>query len=369
MGNMFLELPRLMAGTWETVCQFGVAMADYGKRLQKIRSQAQFAARLTSQLLAFARRQVLQPRCLSLNSIISETSGLLKSVVGEQIKFEIELAADLATTQADPTQIGQVVMNLCLNARDAMPKGGLLAITTHNVEIGEEFQKIHSYVPAGWYARLSVSDTGVGMDGTTKARIFEPFFTTKELGRGTGLGLATVYGIVKQHGGFLTVESKPGHGTTFDVYLPASSGIPEVSEAAAAEMSLRGTETILLAEDHDGIRELAQRALSLQGYKVIPACNGLEAVELFKQNCESIQLVLLDVVMPTLGGLDAYIQMIAIEPDLPVIFTSGYTALVDPQIRKGAAFLQKPYPMQTLNRTVRKVLDQNRLRFISAVPA
>lgn len=357
----------VILGWTDFCCEEAPAGSPLRDGLQKIHNQAQFAAGLTSQLLAFARRQVLQPRSIRLNAVIAESTGLLKSVLGEQIEVDIKLAQDLAISQADPTQIGQVIMNLCLNARDAMPKGGRLAIETHNVAIGEEFRKIHPYVPAGRFVQLSVSDTGIGMDAATKSRIFEPFFTTKELGRGTGLGLATVYGIVKQHGGFLTVDSKPGLGTTFDVYLPASSTVPEISAAAAVEISLRGTETVLVADDHEGIRELGQRTLSLHGYKVIPACNGQEAVRLFKQKSEEIQLVLLDVVMPGLSGPDAYTQMSAIKPDLPVIFASGYTALADPQIRKGAAFLQKPYTMETLNRTVRSVLDQHRLNFMSAV--
>lgn len=328
--------------------------------LEKIRCQAQCAAGLTSQLLAFARRQVLQRRSMNLNTLISETTSLLTSVIGEQIEMKVELAEELATAQADPTQITQVIMNLCLNARDAMPTGGRLLIKTQNVEIAEEFRKSHPYAHAGRFVWLSVSDTGVGMDSATKARLFEPFFTTKELGRGTGLGLATVYGIVKQHGGFLTVESKPGCGTRFEVYLPAGSAIPEPRELPG-EINPRGTETILIVEDHEALRELASLTLSSQGYKVVQACNGQEAVYLFKQRPEEIHLAVMDIVMPVLSGSDAYAQMSAIKPNLPVIFSSGYTASVDTQIQQGACFLQKPYPMQTLSRAVRSVLDQNRL--------
>jgi len=218
------------------------------ERLRKICDQAQRAAGLTSQLLAFARRQVLQPRRIDLNSLVEEGTGLLRKVIGEDIEVCFLPAANLRVALADPVQIDQVLMNLCLNARDAMPKGGRLVIETQNVDIDEDYCRLHTYyIRPGSYVWLTVSDTGIGMDAATIDRIFEPFFTTKEIGKGTGLGLATVFGIVKQHGGFINVYSEPGKGTTFRVYLPGDDGAPEPPKAEPDEEPQKGTETILLA--------------------------------------------------------------------------------------------------------------------------
>jgi CheY-like chemotaxis protein len=326
-----------------------------------IRDQAQRSAGLTRQLLAFARRQVLQPRSVNLSDLVSKIADLLKTAIGEQTELKIALAPSLQATMADPTQIEQVVMNLCLNARDAMPQGGRIVIETSNVEIGEDFCRTHSYGHPGRYVLLSVSDTGMGMDAATLDRIFEPFFTTKEMGKGTGLGLATVYGIVKQHGGFVNVYSEPGQGTTFHLYLLAKSGSPEAIELATSEDAQKGgTETILVAEDHEGIRELVRKTLTSQGYSVILASNGRDAVHMFKVNSEEIRLVVLDVAMPFLSGPEAHSQMCAIRPGLPVIFMSGHVAesvSLNSKITAGAAFLQKPCTPQALSRTVRNTLD------------
>jgi len=331
------------------------------KKLETILDQTRRAAGLTSQLLAFARRQVLQPRNLDLNDLVSETASLLQSLIGEHIEIRVMLTPDHGVIRADATQIEQVLMNLCLNARDAMPKGGRLLIETQQIEISEEFSRVHSYAAAGGYVLLAVSDTGVGMDAAILDRIFEPFFTTKETGRGTGLGLATVYGTVKQHGGFVNVYSEPGQGTTFRVYLPANSGIPEARRSSAFnEKVAGGVEAILVAEDHEALRELARHTLASFGYRVIFAHNGLEALRLFEANSTEIRLALLDVVMPLLSGPDAYSQMCAIKPGLPVIFTTGYTAesaSLNHKIEKGAVFLQKPYSPQTLARAIRSTLD------------
>ena len=331
------------------------------ENFRMIRDQAHRSAGLTRQLLAFARRQVLQPRSVNLNDLVSRMLGLLKTAVGEQTELKIALAPGLQSTMADPTQIDQVLMNLCLNARDAMPQGGRIVIDTSNVEMGEDFCRTHSYGNPGRYVLLSVSDTGIGMDAATLDRIFEPFFTTKEIGKGTGLGLATVYGIVKQHGGFVNVYSEPGQGTTFRVYLRASSSSPEAIEPATSEDDQKGgTETILVAEDHEGLRELVRQTLTSLGYSVILARDGRDAVRMFKANSEEIQLVVLDVVMPFLGGAEAHSQMCAIRPGLPVIFMSGYVAesvSLNSRITAGAAFLQKPCTSQALSRTVRSTLD------------
>ena len=292
-----------------------------------------------------------------------EGVALLRRVIGEQIEVRVLTAPDLRVTLADPTQIEQVLMNLCLNARDAMPDGGQLIIETQNVEIDEEYCRVHPYARQGSYVLLAVSDTGVGMDAATTERVFEPFFTTKEVGKGTGLGLATVYGVVKQHGGFIHLYSELGKGTTFRIYLPATSGAPEPREPKTDERTPKGTETILLAEDNEGLREAAHEMLQRLGYRVILASNGAEAIELFKANSRQIDLVILDIVMPHLSGPAAYSQMAAIQPDLRAVFATGYTAetaSLNSTLEKGVPILQKPYSMKNLGQIVRGTLDRAR---------
>jgi len=329
-------------------------------RLQKICAQAKRTAGLTSQLLAFARQQVLQPRKIDLNGLIEEGTSLLRRVIGADVEVRLVPAANLRVTVADPVQIDQVLMNLCLNARDAMPKGGRLIVETQNADFDEEYCRRHTYVRPGSYVLLAVSDTGIGMDAATIERIFEPFFTTKEVGKGTGLGLATVFGIVKQHGGFINVYSEPGKGTTFRVYLPSDLGAPDPAKEEPDERPAKGTETILLAEDHDGLRELAQEILEGLGYHVVLATNGPEAVGLFKTDPDQIDLTILDVVMPGLSGPDAYLEMSAIRPNLAVVFATGYTAeaaSLTSLVKKGATVLQKPYSAKSLSQAIRGVLE------------
>jgi signal transduction histidine kinase len=331
------------------------------ERIHRIMEQAERAAGLTSQLLSFARKQFLHPKRIDLNMHVLQSSSLLRRIIGEDIAITVQAARDLHVTLADPSQIDQVVMNLCLNARDAMPTGGRLVLETKNVEITEEYCRIVTYAQPGSYVLLSVSDTGVGMDTETLEQIFEPFFTTKEMGKGTGLGLATVYGIVKQHGGFVNVKSEVGKGTTFQVYLPACGGMAEPREAQENEQPQRGTETILLTEDHEGLRQSAQEMLEGLGYRVLLAANGLEAVRLFRQYPDQIDLVILDVVMPGLSGPDTYSQMTAFRPDLKVVFTTGYTsevASLASLMDRGAAFLQKPYGQRSMGVKIRQVLDR-----------
>jgi len=331
-------------------------------RFHKIREQANRAARLTSQLLAFARRQVLQKKKININEVVEEGTSLLRRVIGENIEIKHNLAADLRVTLADATQIDQVIMNLCLNARDAMPKGGRLTIETKNVEIGEDYCRIYPYGRPGSYVLLTISDTGTGMDARTVEHIFEPFFTTKEVGRGTGLGLSTVYGVVKQHDGMINVESEQGKGTTFRIYLPAASGTAERRETERKEPASKGSETILLAEDHDGLREAAQEMLEGLGYHVVLASTGVEAVERFEAAPDAIDMVVLDVVMPGLDGPEAYVKMREIRPTLGVLFTTGYTSELEALaslLEKGASMLQKPYDSQTLSNMIRGVLERS----------
>ena len=330
-------------------------------RFMRIREQAERAAALTRELLAFARRQVLQPQAVDINAITSGLISFLDKVISKDIELKVVTAA-VDTVKADPTQLEQVLMNLCLNARDAMPDGGRLLIETEMVELDDSYCRFYPYVTPGRYAVLSVSDTGMGMNAETRERIFEPFFTTKERGKGTGMGLATAYGIVKQHGGFIHVYSEPGQGSLFRVYLPAHEGLAAERTApkapATAHVEMRGTETILIAEDHESIREMARQILLNLGYRVLSACDGEEAMKLCEK--ETPALAILDIVMPKLGGLAVASKLAALFTGLPILFTSGYSQDSDnlPPAIGDARYLQKPYSPTTLGRVVREILDQ-----------
>ena len=327
----------------------------------RIREQAERAAALTKELLAFARQQILQPRPVDLNETVKGLASFLDKVIGRDVELRVE-HAPLDPVRADPTQIEQVLMDLCLNARDAMPKGGRLVITTEMAELDERYCRFYSYALPGRYAVLSVSDTGMGMDAETRERIFEPFFTTKELGKGTGMGLATVYGIVKQHNGFIHVYSEPGHGSMFRIYLPtwqetaAEKG--DSGEVPLCGAARGGKETILLVEDHDSIREMAHQALLGLGYRVLLACDGEQALQLCAS--EALDLAILDVVMPKLGGIATAAKLRKRFPNLPLIYSSGYVSEPANFASTGPPvfYLPKPYTPAALARLVRQVLEQ-----------
>jgi two-component system, cell cycle sensor histidine kinase and response regulator CckA len=360
VAHDFNNILGAILGWSEMGCEETQPETRLHNRFQKIREQSLRAGKLTSQLLAFGRKQILQPRKVNLNDLLQEEMNLLRRVIGADIEIQVLTAQGLRVTLVDPTQMEQVIMNLCLNARDAMAGGGQLLIETQNVEIGEEFCRDYAYVRKGSYVLFSVSDTGIGMDTATIEHIFEPFFTTKEVGKGTGLGLATVYGIVKQHGGYIFANSKPGKGTSFRIYLPAESGDHEPRETAGDDKPLRGTETILLAEDHDGLRDTAQEMLQRLGYRILVASDGRKALELFRANSEQIDLIILDVVMPSLSGPEAYLEMSALRPGIRVIFTTGYTPAaksLDSMVERGAEILQKPYSLISLSQMVRRALE------------
>src|SRR5579863_1214830 len=327
-------------------------------RFARIREQAERAAALTRELLAFARRQVLQPRAIDLNHVVRGLVTFLDRVIGKDITLEVH-TAPLNAIKADPTQVEQVLMNLCLNARDAMPSGGRLLIESGMMEVDESYTRFYPGVAAGRYAMLAVSDSGSGMDSQTLERIFEPFFTTKEPGKGTGLGLSTVYGIVKQHGGFLHVYSEVGQGSLFRIYFPAMPGsVAEGGSVAVPSVGeMRGTETVLLADDHESLREMARQTLVSLGYRVLCAANGEEALRLCEQNTP--QIAVLDVVMPKMGGCAAGEKLLARFPELKIIFTSGYSRGRDERTADlaQASYLQKPYSPTNLGRLVREVLD------------
>jgi len=330
--------------------------------LGQIKKAAGDAAALTRQLLAFSRQQVLAPRIIDLNEIVTGAGKMLQRLIGEDITLALVLAPELGWVKADPGQIEQVIMNLAVNARDAMPEGGKVTIETANVELDASYVLEHSAVVPGRYVQLVVSDTGIGMTEEVKRRLFEPFFTSKEVGKGTGLGLATVYGIVKQSGGSIWVYSEPGQGATFKIYLP------RVDEAEArdrrpdaARPPARGNETVLFAEDAAPVRNVAREILERHGYTVLEAPNGRAALDIAAQRRGPIHLLLTDVVMPEMSGRQLADQLTALRPEIKVLYISGYTD--DSIVRHGVleagiAYLQKPFTPEALARKVREVLDE-----------
>jgi PAS domain S-box-containing protein len=329
--------------------------------LEEIRKAGDRAANLTRQLLAFGRKQMLKPVALNLNEVVFDMNKMLRRLIGEDIKFDAKLDPQLKKIKADPGQIEQVLVNLVVNSRDAMPQGGALTIETANFEVDQEYTSKLLALPPGGYVMLAVSDTGCGMDLETKARIFEPFFTTKDKGRGTGLGLSTVYGIVKQSGGNIWVYSEPNRGTTIKVYLPHFDGDEEPSERPSVETAApRGTETILLVEDEDVVRGLARQILQQAGYNVLDACSGEEALRLGREHGDPIHLLLTDVVMPETSGKEIAQRLTSLRPATRVLFMSGYTddAIVHHGILdSNVEFIQKPFTPVALARKVREVLD------------
>jgi two-component system, cell cycle sensor histidine kinase and response regulator CckA len=317
------------------------------------------AAQLTKRLLAFSRRQIIEQKVVDLNLLIVEMDKMLRRLIGEDIELVTVLGRNLGAVKVDPSQIEQVLVNLAVNARDAMPHGGKLTLETANVTLGEDFVQQHVGAVAGEYVRLAIRDTGKGMTEEVKAHVFEPFFTTKEVGKGTGLGLAMVYGIVKQHQGNIWVDSESGRGTSFEIYLPrvpaAVAGLPQDELSALP----RGTETILVVEDEALVRHFTVDSLADLGYTVLEAANGDEAIEVFQSHAGTIDLLLTDVVMPRMNGRRLAAQLQALRPNLAVLFMSGYTdnaivhqGVLDP----GVAFLQKPFTIGALAQKVRDVL-------------
>jgi PAS domain S-box-containing protein len=329
--------------------------------IDQIKKSGDRATGLTRQLLAFSRKQILQPEILDLNHIVIELSKMLQRLIGEDIDLRIQLAVELGSVKADPNQLEQVLMNLVVNARDAMPKGGKLTIETSNVHLGEEFADSHMSVPPGHYVMLAVSDSGCGMDAQTQARIFEPFFTTKEVGKGTGLGLATVYGIVRQSEGSIWVYSEVGRGTTFKIYLPfVDASVPQVVTKTENDELLRGTETVLLVEDEEVVREMATEILRDCGYHVLKAHHPQEALDLAADYEGEIHLMLTDVVMPLMSGRQLAEQLMPVRPDMKVLYMSGYTddAIVHHGVlEEGTAFIAKPFSIDSLTLKLREMLD------------
>jgi two-component system, cell cycle sensor histidine kinase and response regulator CckA len=338
---------------------------EISEPVQAIYFAAERAASLTRQLLMFSRKNVMQPRPLDLRETIGDMTKMLERLIGETITLKFHPPAELPVVLGDNGMMEQVLMNLSVNARDAMPRGGALTIGIETVHVDENYLGTHPEAHVGKFVRLRVTDTGCGMDGTTLVHIFEPFFTTKEVGKGTGLGLATVYGIVKQHDGWLEVASESGQGTTFDLFFPATNEMAVIAkrEILPAALVTGGTETILVVEDEPVLREMARNILENYGYKILEAISGRDALDIWNRNVNHIDLLLTDMVMPEgVSGVDLAEKLLVARPGLKIIFTSGYTAdEVSPEVlaRMHAQFLQKPYSHAGLAKIVRDSLDKN----------
>ena len=359
VAHDFNNLLMVISGYTEVLLDELKAHEDLQSKAEAIQQAADRATTLTRQLLAFSRKQLLELKVVDVNAIVSDMERLLRPLIGETVELSTHLKPDVGHTRADAGQLEQVIMNLVVNARDAMPMGGKVLIQTERVELDAR-RREHSLIPPGPYVLLSVSDTGAGMDKETQSRIFEPFFTTKEKGKGTGLGLSTVYGIVKQSGGFIFAHSEMGEGTTFRIYLPrvedsAEHSGPAKNPAAAAG----GSETVLLVEDEESVRQLVRDTLAARGYKVIEASNGEAGLKVSDEHAGTIEVLITDVVMPGMGGRELAKRVSAGRPNIKVLFLSGYTedAIIhEGVLEPGTAFLQKPFTLQMLSRKVREVL-------------
>jgi CheY-like chemotaxis protein len=331
------------------------------RKIEMIKKAGDSAADLTRQLLAFGRKQILQPKVIEPGEILKGVEGMLRSLIGENIRLEVNVHSEAGCISADPGQMEQMLVNLAANARDAMPNGGRLTIEVANVDLDDAYVKLHPHAVPGPYVMFAVSDTGCGMDQKTQSQMFDPFFTTKEFGKATGLGLATVYGIVKQSRGYIWVYSELERGSVFKVYLPRAGGAAaprqQIDADGAAE---RGSETILLAEDTDALREIAREYLGNLGYTVIEADSGEQALQRAHEFGGEIHLLLTDVVMSGMSGRELADQIVQKYPGIKILFTSGYTD--DSIARQGifdltVAFIQKPYRPKALARKIREILD------------
>jgi two-component system cell cycle sensor histidine kinase/response regulator CckA len=372
VAHDFNNLLAVILGCSDVVLDTLAPEHPAAKKVEMIRKAGASGAELTRQLLAFSQQQMLRPRVLDLKEIVERTELLLRHLLGENIALTISLEASLGCVKADPGQVEQVLLNLAVNSRDAMPQGGRLKIAAHNCELDDSYKDEQEAVIPGRYVMLAVEDTGCGMDRETQSRIFEPFFTTKEIGKGTGLGLATVYGIVKQSGGCIRVDSEPGKGSNFKVYLPRVQETAEPSKREESEATLlRGCETILLAEDSASLREVAGQYLESLGYTVLGATSGTEALERAKDFQGPIHLLLTDVVMPEMSGTELAVHMAGLRPGIKVIFTSGYTddtILRQGELDPGVVFIQKPYRPKALVRKIREVLGGPDQKSESPIP-
>ncbi len=360
IAHDFNNVLTVIAGYAEFLAKRLPSEAALRDEVEQIQGACRKATDLTRQLLAFSRKQVLRPKAIDVNAIVGGIEKMLRVLVGEGVAFDLALGSDVWFVKADPSQIEQVVLNLVTNARDALAGSGRLRIQTSNAVVEDDFAGERGAMAAGEYVTLSVSDTGTGMDEAARARVFEPFFTTKEIGRGTGLGLATVYGIVKQSGGYIWVHSRPGSGTAIDVYLPRTKESPDAALSLVVSPSSEGSETILLVEDEASVRRLAAQSLRMAGYNVIEAANGPEGLEAAERMAGTIDILVSDVVMPGLNGRQLAHMIKATRPETRILLMSGYAgdSIFDRGVLdRGTSFLEKPFTPATLVAKVRKVLD------------
>jgi len=362
VAHDFNNLLMVISGYTEVILTMLDVNSPLHEKGRAIQQAADRATTLTRQLLAFSRKQMLELKIVDVNTIVEDMERLMRPLIGENIDLVTKLAPEAGHTRADAGQLEQVLMNLVVNAKDAMPNGGKLTIQTQNVSEIEGQRRGPTFIRPGHYVLLSVSDTGVGMDKETQSRIFEPFFTTKEMGKGTGLGLSTVYGIVKQSGGYVMVRSEEGRGSTFQIYLPRVEGTAEKQPAPAPRAEMGGSETVLLVEDEDSVRELIRETLTAKGYKVIEAAHGEAGLAVAAAYSGKIDLVISDLVMPGLGGRAMVHELAKTRPESKVLFLSGYTedaVSSEGVLDGGTAFLQKPFTLQSLSRKVREVLGNS----------
>jgi two-component system, cell cycle sensor histidine kinase and response regulator CckA len=363
VAHDFNNLLSVISGHSELLARLSTPDERWQDSIKEIRRAIELAAASIKQLLAFSRRQILEPKVLDLNAVVADAETLMRRLIGEDVHLTTSLQAGLSPVRADLAQLNQVILNLAVNGRDAMPRGGSLILETREVEVGTADVKAYPEVVPGRYVLLSVTDTGCGMTPEVQARIFEPFFSTKSEGKGTGLGLSVALGIIRQSGGYLDVESKPGEGTRFKIYLPAVQEPAEGPESAQRTRvdPVGGCETVLLVEDEDMVRNVTTLLLESLGYRVLKAANGQQAMRLFETSSEKIDLLMTDVVMPDMTGQEVAEALLARDPSLTVIFQSGYTD--DVMVRQGiwdaqVALLKKPFSREVLSQKVREVLDR-----------
>ena len=361
VAHDFNNMLGIILGYTELILEQIDDQQPYYFALNEIQQAARRSTELTRQLLAFARKQTVAPKVVNLNSIIQNTLTLLRRLIGEDIELEWLPAPDLGVTRIDPSQIDQILTNLCVNARDAIGNTGKVIIETHNRSFDEDYCAVHHDAAPGDYIMLAVSDTGCGMSPEIMSNLFEPFFTTKEMGKGTGLGLAMIYGVVKQNRGFLNVYSEPGKGSTFRVYLPRYNDEQQQLVRQPSDNPVtQGLETILLVEDEPMILTMTTAMLERLGYMVLPAGTPSKAIQLVREYSDTIHLLITDVIMPEMNGRELVKQVVQFQPDLKCLFMSGYTANVIAQhgvLEEGVNFIQKPFSHRELAAKVREVLD------------
>ncbi|HKD08271.1 MAG TPA: ATP-binding protein [Bryobacteraceae bacterium] len=362
IAHDFNNLLTIIAG-YSQMLQSSVQMKTERDKtaLEQVLKACERAADLTAQLLAFSRRQNAQPKVIEVAAVVNQTVGMLRRLIGEDIDLRIHNASDVGRTYADSGQLQQILLNLAINARDAMPEGGVLTIETSNVELNEDYSGQHLRVKPGDYVLLRVSDTGAGMDEMTRKRVFEPFFTTKPQGKGTGLGLSTVYGIVSQCNGSIDIYTAPGHGATFEIYLPRVHDAP-MEELHSPRRVRGGRETLMLVEDEEGVRKLARAVLERAGYRVLVAASGPEALETAQHYTGSIDLLITDMVMPRMNGRELARRFEGERPGTPVLYMSGYleTSLETATGKDAPEFMQKPFAPFDLTARVRQILDSKK---------